>query len=339
MISKKIVLSLLLLVALFLAACGNSKQLVVAPKKSLPIWYKMPSKTTDTTLYATGQGQDKKEAITNALTMMASTLSVSVASKFSSKTVENQGIKDNYQITNVSEVNSDVKKTRISHYELVNADSLGFKKYIVQIKSDKKKLFDSMHNELQQKFYVVEKRQSTLENYNALKQLQMYETSRTMLKETPNELIVLNVLNNDFDASEYVNALEKLESDYNTLESKITFSISSNADASNLKMPIQSGLSSKKLAVKKSSGKYHFRVRINSKIEKASSYGFTLARSAISITTKDYRGNIIASNKLNITGQSTQGFAIAKENVAVKLNAMIEKEKISKVMGINILFN
>ena len=192
-----------------------------------------------------------------------------------------------------------------------------------------------MHNELIQKFNLLNKRHSTLEKYNALKQLEMYRSSKKMLKSVPNELIVLNVLDNSFDTSKYVNALAKLENDYNTLVSKITLSISANADAKNLIMPIQSGISTKKIAIKKSSDKYHYRIMINAKIEKASSYGFILARSAISITTKDYRGNIIASNKLNITGQSTQGLAIAKENVAVKLNAMIEQEGIENILGIS----
>ena len=59
-----------------------------------------------------------------------------------------------------------------------------------------------------------------------------------------------------------------------------------------------------------------------------------MARSAISILIKESKGNTIGSNKLNITGQSNGSYDIAKENVAVKLNALIEKEGISKVIGL-----
>ena len=80
----------------------------------------------------------------------------------------------------------------------------------------------------------------------------------------------------------------------------------------------------------------HFNIMIKSDIQRASSYGFTLARSAISITIKDSSGAVIGSNKLNITGQSSQDFGIAKENIALKLNALIEKEGIAKVIGLQI---
>jgi hypothetical protein len=92
----------------------------------------------------------------------------------------------------------------------------------------------------------------------------------------------------------------------------------------------------RKLQIKNAQGAMHFNITITSKIEKANAYGFTLARSAISINVKDHRGVIVGSNKLNIIGQSTQGYAIAKENVAIKLQAMVEKEGIEKVLGLEL---
>jgi hypothetical protein len=62
--------------------------------------------------------------------------------------------------------------------------------------------------------------------------------------------------------------------------------------------------------------------------------GFDLARTAISVTTQDHLGTTIGSNKLNITGQSTQGYDVAEENVAIKLKRLIDKEGIETVLGL-----
>ena len=253
--NSKIILILTTFTLLFLTACGGSKPLVVAPKKVVPSWYKTPQHTTDKTLYAVGQGRDKKDAIANALSMMISTLSVSIESKYNSKTVEHQGLNNSYQTTNSSEVSADVKKIKISNYELLHAQSLGFNNYIVEIKSDKKKLFDSMLNDVKTTFRGINQRHSSALNYNAIKQLNLYTKSQKELTNIPNTLSVMNVLNSSFDTKIYMDKIQDIETNYSDLLSKITFSIESNADAKNLKAALSSGLSSQKLQVKRSKGK------------------------------------------------------------------------------------
>jgi 3-hydroxy-3-methylglutaryl CoA synthase len=115
----------------------------------------------------------------------------------------------------------------------------------------------------------------------------------------------------------------------------VSFGVESNNDASKLVSSITKALSEKKFKVSNSNNANHFRVILTSNTVQASSYGFTLARSAIDISIKDANGAVIGSNKLNITGQSTQGYSQAKENVAMKLSEMIKKEGIEKVIGLN----
>ncbi len=87
-----------------------SKEVESVQKKELPSWYLNPPKTTQTTLYALGEGEDTQEAIKNALNMMASTLSVSISSQFDSKKVVQEGLVNTHQSTVVSTTQSDVKK-------------------------------------------------------------------------------------------------------------------------------------------------------------------------------------------------------------------------------------
>ncbi|OHE06759.1 MAG: hypothetical protein A2513_09455 [Sulfurimonas sp. RIFOXYD12_FULL_33_39] len=316
--------------------CGSIKQLELSQNKTLPLWYTTPLKTDKTTLYSTGEGKNRDEAIADALNMMASTLSVSIASQFNSKEVVSEGSNSSYSSRVSNEIQSNVKKLRISQYELLNAQELGFRKYIVLIKSDKKKLFESLKTELNQKFELIDKQLKELQNYNVIKQLNIYKNAKEDVLDVPNNLIVMNVLDNSFDSKNYLYKLNMINSGYDNLLSSVSFSIKADSESKNLISSISHGLGVKKLQIKDSVDDKHVIIFVKSDIQKAASYGFTLARSAIEISVEDNNGSVIGSNKLNITGQSTQNYEAAKEGVAVKLNDMIKKEGIGKVLGLDL---
>ena len=136
---RLILISLSFFVLIF-SGCGTQKRVVVAKKKEIPSWYQHPPKSSATELYAVGHGRDRQSAITDALTQMVSTLSVSVSSKFTAKTVVREGSVNSSKSLYTDELTSEVKKIRISNYELLEAYSLGFKNYVVLVKSNKKKL-------------------------------------------------------------------------------------------------------------------------------------------------------------------------------------------------------
>ena len=321
---------------LFFSGCGSQKRVVVAQKKEIPSWYQHPPKGSMSELYAVGNGRDKQSAITDALTQMISTLSVSVSSKFSAKTVVKEGSINSSSGIYTDESLSEVQKIRIGNYELLESQSLGFKNYAVLVRSNKKKLFDGMKKEIEQNFEIIEKERKSVEHLNMMKHLSFYKKSKETLFLLPNTLLVMSELNAEFDGTMYLSKSQVINAEYEALLSSITFSINSNSEAKNLIAPIAKGISAKKFKIANSSGKKHFDIMIKSNIQRASSYGFTLARSAISITVKDSTNAVIGSNKLNITGQSSQSYSIAKENVALKLNALINKEGISKVIGLKL---
>lgn len=323
-------------ILLFLSGCGSQKRVVIAEKKVTPSWYTNPPQSSPAELYAVGSGRDKQTAITNALTQMVSTLSVSVSSKFSAKTVVREGSVNSSSGVYTDESTSEVKNIRIGNYELLNFQSLGFKNYIVLVKSNKKKLFESMQKEIEQKFEIIAREKKSVAELNMMKHLTFYRKSKESLISLPNTLMIMSELNSSFDGSRYLRDAQAINAEYEDLLASITFSIESNSKAKNLIAPIAKGISVKKFKIAKGNGKKHFTIMIKSDIQRASSYGFTLARSAITITIKDNTGAVIGSNKLNITGQSSQGYSIAKENVALKLNALIEEEGIAEVVGLEL---
>ena len=328
---------LIVAIVLFsLSACSSAKPQVNVQEKALPSWYTKPSVSNSTDLYALGEGESKKEAIAEALSLMASTLSISISSKYNAKTEVHEGRVNSADGIYKSDIQSDVKQIRISNYELLHAQSLGFKRYAVLVKANKHKLFIGMKHELDQQFALIKSEAKALEQTDAITKLAFYRKKTESLKNTPNTLIVMNVLNPTFEGDLYIREIQEISIAYHSLLQNISFSIVTSKDAQNLATPLAKGLSEKRLMIKESHSSQHFTIYVKNSMKKAKAYGFTLARSEISILTKDSKGVVVGSNAMNIVGQSSQGFAIAKQNVAVRLRILIVKEGIAKVLGLDI---
>ena len=322
-----------LIIGLLFLGCA-SKQKVVVSKKEAPSWLIHPPKSNNFELFALGEGENKQDALNNALTFMVSTLSVSVSSSFSAKTVVKEGSINSSDATYVNQTQSDVKRIRISDYEILHEEKLGFKKYVVLIKANKKKLFQGLKNEIDQKFEIYENNEKNIQNSNALKQLSSYKKMIKTFAYIKNSLIVMKVLNENFNQKKYLEKMNSINKKYQYLLQNISFWVYSNVES--LSKPIIAGLTKQKFIVKKSKSKMHFNIYIKAKIKKANAYGFTLARSEVSFTTKDYANRVLASNVVHIVGQSSQGYAIAKQNLVKRLNALVKKEGIAKMLNINI---
>lgn len=327
---------LITLVTLLFTACGSTKRVVVVTEKENPSWYKNPPVSNEKELYALAEGTNKKEAIANALGLMVSTLGVSISSNFSSKTTQKDGKHSSLESRSVSEVKSSVEMIKISHYDVVHSESLGFKRYSVLVHSNKKKLFLSMKHELDQIFSIINTKREAMKHSNGLKELALYKKSVQDIQSIPNRLLVMNSLDKNFTGEEYLLKMKIIETTYEKLASNISFRIEAEQNVQNLIAPISKGLSDKGFGVKNHGSKVNFKVSINATLTKASSYGFSIIRAQVNLVTKGKNSKSIGSNSIHLVGQSTQSFEVAKQNLTLKLDALIAKVGISKVLGLDI---
>lgn len=326
---------LVMVLSISFTGCGSAKRVEVV-QKQLPSWYVHPPRSTSSELYAVGEGKSKREAIDNALAQLASTLSVSISSDFRAKRVVKEGRVNSSDATYVNQTQSEVKKIRITNYQLLNAVQLGFKRVAVLVKADKATLFKGLKDELDEQFGVIESRQKNIQKQNALKQLGFYDKSLQELHNLQNTLSVMKVLEEKFDMSVYLKKYQALQEKRDAILNKISFSIRTDAGAKRFAPAVESGLTKEKFRIKTAADKYHFTVFMSAKIKRAQAYGFNIARAELSFTTKDSYGQIIATNVLHLDGQSSQGYEIALQDVTKKLNAKIKKEGIFKILNLNI---
>ncbi|ABB43931.1 hypothetical protein Suden_0652 [Sulfurimonas denitrificans DSM 1251] len=319
----------------FLFGCSAKDEINLSLKKTLPLWYVNPPQSSQTKLYSVGEGESKEVALKNALNMMASTLSVSIESSYNSKKFVQEGMININQLDVQNIVSSSVRKIRISSYELLEYEEVGFRNHILLIQADKEKLFVSLKQELEQEFSMADAELKSLLSFNALEQISRYKKIKAKLEDMPDTMAVMSVLNNSFASEKYIKKLQKINTAYDELLSSITFEIKTDSASTNLEAPLRAALNAKKLESSQKSRDRHFKIFIKSDIQRATSLGFTLARSAIEISVEDDKGSIVAGNKLNLIGHSTQGYEIAKQSLSLKFSDMIKKEGIEKIIGLD----
>lgn len=332
---KRIFLVLITAFTLMIEGCANSKRVVIA-QKQLPSWYINPPKSNAQTLYALGEGKNKREAVDNALSLLASTLSVSISSVFDAKSVVKEGSQNSNEATYVNQTKSEVQKVRITNYEILNAAQLGFRHEAVLIEADKRKVFLGLQDALEQKFLMLENEEKAVQKENALKKLSFYQKAFESLVDVPNTLIVMKVLNENFNAATYLKKMNFYRKKYNSLHSKITFSIKAASNAVMFKKLLAKGLNRAGFKIQDRQDSFHFVITLKASIRKTESYGFSIARGVITLTTNDANNNIVATNVLHVDGQSSQGYAIALQDLAKKLDKIIQRNGIAKVLLINI---
>ncbi len=323
-----------LILLLLLSGCSEKKRVVAAPK-TLPQWYANPPASTPQTLYAIGEGSERDEAVAHALSNMASTLSVSVSSQYESVTTERQGTRNNYDKSVTSAVQSEVAKIRISNYEVLQSEEYGFREFLVLISASRSALFEGIKNDLDQQFAQFKLSEKNLKNANALKRLKFYLHVKEELSHLSDTLNVLKALRQSFDAASYLDEKARLDGARMALHKSVSFEVRAPKEDAGLATSLEAGISKASFQLSRSGGSGHFVVEVSSSAERAEAQGFTLARTAIALQVRDANGVVVGSNKLSLIGQSTQGYAIAKQNVAYKLSVMIEKEGIEKVLGID----
>ncbi|MBA1437806.1 MAG: LPP20 family lipoprotein [Epsilonproteobacteria bacterium] len=326
---------ILALVVSFLTGCGGaSKDVMLEPKKELPSWYTNPPQSTATTLYALGEGKDKQEAITNALNYLASTLSVSIESTYNAKTVVKEGRVEENNAEYRSDVTSEVQKIRIGNYQVVQAKQLGFKRYAVLIESNKQRLLQSLKQELEQTMQIYRAMEQDLRSDDALSHYIFYKKARQKLQNLPRTLLIMQELESSFDANRYLEKVKYVNEKYSYYKNNITFLVRSNID--NMDAPLAKAITQQGFRIRNLPNKMHYTVHVSTSVSKAKAYGFTLARAEVHIKTKNYKGVVVASNVLNLVGQSTQGYNVAMQDLVRKFDQKIQQDGLAKVLNLDI---
>ncbi|MEA3373226.1 MAG: LPP20 family lipoprotein [Campylobacterota bacterium] len=322
-----------------LSACGGSKPApVVTQKKPLPEWYLTPPLNSDAYLYGVGDGKNLDEAKKHALESMVAQLGISIASRFESATEVSKGYREYLKKSTTSELKSEIAKIRISNYEVIKSDKRSYNHFIALVRSDKQSFMNGLLKELELTYGKITSQERLMASSDLLSRYRFYADASNRLNETFSTLLILSTVDKTFDDSPYLKQSAKISKAFETLKAQLAFSVEGDSDTRKFAEVISVALTDNKMRVVRpsQSDQNSLAVSLASSIETARSRGFDIARIALVIEVRNHQGKIIGGNKLNLTGQATQGMDVAINNASKKLQKLIEKEGLSNVLGIAI---
>jgi hypothetical protein len=328
---------LLLSMLLVLGACSTKEPSTASTPKPLPSWYVNPPQNDSRWLYATGEGVDRQAALADALNMMAAGLSVTIDSHYQSKATQTR-TKDGEQgrFHSDSTIRADVEKIRISDFDVLESTEQSFRKYIILIRAERARIASSVRKELETTYAQLHNREASLGKNSTLARYLFYRDVQKNRAQREQLQRILTLLVPRQDISGYLEWEKAFERRYFTLSKELCFNLRAQTPLAKQLLPVlREGLNTEKLhTVEKDANRRCLTLQVNTHENRAMSMGLYLARTEIALETRDEAGNIVASRTLHLVGQSSQGYAIAQSNVAVKLKKSIQREGIFAVMGI-----
>ncbi len=175
-------------------------------------------------------------------------------------------------------------------------------------------------------------------NKDLISRYEFYKNTSLILNDTISTLLILSSMDKNFDDSSYLQTIEVIEKELDTLLNSMTFSVTGSAKSKLFIDVISTGLTDKKIHLSSLNrlDENHLNIDVSLSDNTMKSYGFDIVRITLAIKVKSKQNKVVGGNQLVLTGQATQGVKFAINNAAKKLKKQIEADGVMKVIGINI---
>lgn len=330
--------SFLALVLIFLlgSCTAPEPEPSVHEEKLLPQWYLVPPNSSETYLYGAGEGSTHKKAIRSALENMASKLGISIASHYTSTLSSHTVYREYVSKSITSNIQSEVAGIRISNYEVIKSVQWRYNRFIVLVRSDRNRFAKSLVSDIDRKMNRIKNKETLVRTGNAITRYRFYAESSETINTMFPTLLVLSTLSDSFDDSPYLIFAEKINHDFQTLKNSITFSLQGDRHASGFIEALRVSLTDQHFKVirHQASGNNHIIIDLRTAIKNSRAYDIYIAKTILDISVKDNKNTVIGGNRVTINAQALQSKEAALDNAAKKLQAMLKKEGVEKILGI-----
>ena len=313
-------------ISLLFIGCGNPD----TPQKhsAIPTWYINPPINNQLYLYGAGDGSDLQEAKTNALNAMAGRLSVEISSSIKKDTnTYTNGIVNSYDKTISQTIQQDIKKINFSNIKTIKALKQDYRYYVL-LQVDKEQLITIKKEE----FFILDKRineiyTSSLQQ-KPFEQIQTIYSLNNMIDEAKVKINILKILQNSFNAKQYITQYNTIQDKINTLKNTTPVALSSNQKGKYFQNKLADLLGQSHYVVQTNN---NVSIRLDSKIRYSKAYGWDVAKVNTNITLKSY-GKVIANKNLESLGKSSSSQENALAHAALHFKQQIENIGIDTIL-------
>ena len=325
LISKKS-FTVFALAALALTSC-------VAEKKSAsntPTWYISPKQNNAETLYGVAAGYSLEDSTKSALADAASRLMVSISSESSLIREENK-VSTNEETR--QQIKQNIEKIDFTNFKVSRSEKLASQFFVeVEIKRA------PFVSEQKEKVTFLERQISdlaiSLDGANPIQKRATLTKLIDLCKQVELSSRILNGAGANIDLKEKLSRLASFQNQFNKLNSNVEFYFEINSPKE-IASVIRSALNKEKIKISKerSSGSNQIIIMIKSSSRSNNIYGSYLTKLHIDFSNLS-SGKTIASNSIEITGNSSIN---QQESYAAAVNSLeekIAKDGILTVIGI-----
>ena len=211
-------LFLLLSVMTIYMGCSSGNEVTTPHTTPVNIshWYQEPLPTDSHYIYGLGMGSSRKDAIYDALNNAISTLNVSVSSHYKrTTTLTNSDGQEEFDQSNQENLDIIVKQIPINNYRVLNEEAITAHSYAVLLQINKKELFTSLYNNIENNFKILEIKLQ--ERHRPLDRILLYRKYMAIIKGHMNFLGILRTLDPSFTATHFIEQYKAITKAHNQL--------------------------------------------------------------------------------------------------------------------------
>lgn len=286
----------LLVIATFfiLIGCGSSKKTPqpYLVQEKLPSWYLSTKSDDGESLYSTGEGKDKQEAIASALSNLISTFQVTVESSFSSKKELDSFVSNNVYRKIDKQTKLKTNATKITNYKVINVHEESFDKILVQIKVNKTKLAIDTKKSIDKHIKNANQSIHLVSNDGFLERYKNYKRLYNLNPQIENKLKLLDYLSFPYSES-YENFLSQIENEYKIYKKNLVVKIKYDRNSKIFKTSMQSYLISKGISFEGDNSQSDLLLQLDTKKSNAKAMGLDLVvySTTLSLVSKNKTAN------------------------------------------------
>lgn len=329
-------------ISLSFLGCGGSAPQPKSHSTSstMPSWYLSEVPTDSINFYGVGEGSTKESAKAKALAQISGVISTTVESAMEMS--ESDSTQNGYTQESKSNIKSSTDSIKFTGITIIDTAYIGGKFY-TYLKVDRDVLFSSLKRGLDNDY------KKALNLFNNMQSKGSFEILKNSLKLTNmiNKILskptieILKSINSNFNSTEYREKVIAIKNNLGSVKSDIVVYLKSqNRLSSYYKDIVEKYISSYGLSIVESKrGRKNLlvidiSVKAKNKNVKTSDprlRGASFADVTISLTTRNYRGKIVAQNRVTVINISKDGLNSAKIKTK-KFERKIKKDGILNIL-------
>ncbi|WP_178861442.1 LPP20 family lipoprotein [Thiomicrorhabdus cannonii] len=322
----------LILLSGVLASGCQHKVAEVKPAVVTPAWLTAPPSQDGNSLYGSGVGKTREEAIEAALSDVAAKLGTEIQATTKLTTIHASSAYRYTQEETQQTIESSIRKITLNQYELVALQALGYQRFAALVRSDKALLAHSLQRELDQQLRQYRTALKALSSIG-FRRVLFFEKEQQGLATFSNNLAALVTLEPLREVGLYQDYLHEVRASLEASRQQTIFSIQGPEIPDYVRKALTNKLLQAGFMVTQSPSEATDQITVKTNLNQDWAYDFVVLRETIEMNTAE-DGTLIGGVLFVVKGQGLTTKQ-ARQQLFSALNTRFEQSSLEVSLGIH----